>query len=235
MSSAVTPPDGEDKTEGRVSPKLWAALIAALLFGGLALSLPYLTGGGKDGEAAAPTSTTAPPSVTAPNATAGATTPPTTVATSAAAEGEKAILSGTATRKPDKSDAAEDEAAIRAVMPRWGSFDIEKHTIAADWVATFKGMPEVSNAFEDQSKNQFFSLWGGAMQQGVSVTAGKITSIKSMGNQGPTAVYQVVMQQSLKWADGTSVGDTTQTWLIEVAHLSEGSKLLIFRAPSDDD
>lgn len=120
---------------------------------------------------------------------------------------------------------AADEAALRAVLPKWGTFKMSDPPDASQWVNQFSDLDEVSNRFTTLSKSRFETLWGGALQQGVNVTACKIVSIKKGATKGDVTTYDVTTEHTMEAVDSSTKGlDGTyeQKWSFDVKHEDGG-------------
>lgn len=192
-----------------------ALIIAAFLV------IPAIFGGGGDKKASSQegTSTSSSSSV---SASQGGGSSSSSAAPTASATSSSKTLTGQAA----------DEHAIRTVVPVWGKFTMPadgQQLSASDWTNTFSGMGEVSTDFVTHSRNRFNDLWGGAMQQGVNVTACKIESIKKESSAGNSVTYAVTTKQTMKAADPTVSGldgDFEQKWTFTVTRDDDGQPQL---------
>lgn len=216
--------------------RLGTAAGVALAVAVIAVVVPLVHDGGQQ-HSTAPSSVTSSAKVSAAHVPTGTRSAHTAAPSSAVDPNGLSIgdvQSGLGTRAPQSADRKSDEAALRAVIPKWGVFSLSTDTDPDTWEGNFDSMPEVSDPFASQCISAFYDLWGGAMQQGVSVTRARIVSIKQISNTGPMATYSVTVAQTISGASG-SKSTVEQRWTFDVAHTVDGSQLLSYLPQTDED
>lgn len=126
---------------------------------------------------------------------------------------------------------AADEAVIRTVVPRWGQFRAEWSQDKSSWLDTFESSPNVATSFVKQSREQFFELWTGAMQQGVDVTGCEILSVKKTSDSAGARTYAVKTKSTMKSSDsagGRIAAQYEQDWDFKISDNDSAPQLVGF-------
>lgn len=199
---------------------VFAAVVALVIVG--AILIPTLLGSGDDSknDQSTSSSTSSSTSTGASSPQAGGAAQTTSPVSASATDSSETSASPTAVSSSLTGQAA-DEAVLRDVVPKWGTFDLADAQSPESWADRFSENDGVTTKFSLKSKNRYEDLWSGALQQGVNVTACKIVSIKKGATHGSTTSYDVTTQHTMVSADSSVKGlDGTyeQQWSFDVKH-----------------
>lgn len=142
----------------------------------------------------------------------------------------------TSDREPQDGDEAAAKKVIEDAIPGWATLNTREGTSAASWEESFRQDAGISGDFTSRSLLAFDDLWGGAFQMDVSVNDASITKQEELWNIGSHSLWRVTVERTLvpnlDGVDGERTEEVTWDFLIE--QNDEGSQLVAFADPSED-
>lgn len=178
------------------------------------------------------------PAVSAPDARAGQAAGPASGAESASPAATSAPVSPPGSASAAVGDEAAERAVLSRLIPVWASADLS--TMPArlgpqQWVATWRGMPGVSQQFVTASQGEYLnSLFGGAVRLNVSVTGAKISSARRLWAQPGESMWRVEVTRRVTGNNKVSAlnGAESVGWDLRMGPGAGGPVVLDFTAPS---
>lgn len=123
-------------------------------------------------------------------------------------------------RKAHPDDDARARAALDKIVPLWASAP----TLIDDprpkgWIAAWGGLGGTTESFATVSSNEFYRIWGGAIQARVNVADAKIVSARPLWNIGSDSLWRVEVERKLVSIDPASPLNGTEkvTWDIQIS------------------